>query len=208
MFRCSLRLYRSKPSLTRKVRPVPFISPSGKFSVHTLYTWNCYPEQLFSSLVATVYSRLSKLWMKRIKKNNLGYRRRDACIKASILYVITHEDNILDRFLGMINSTPLKYIHGYLLWYACSMGANNRFVYTQAYFHRFWLMFRVSRPVDKSKVSLIGKHSHHVVRGMDFKTLLSMRPDFDPYVSIWSLPDLENQCKRRPTKRDSFDWSF
>jgi hypothetical protein len=150
-FRTSERSFQSlKPE--RSVFAVPYFAASGKASNRTLYHWRAHPQQVFFSMLATIHSRVSSLVSKRFVKRTR--QLFDACFKVSALYAITHDDYILDRFLGMCRPcTPMKSVHGFLTFCVSQLDANNRFVYCHAMYQAKWLQFRVSSPRDKSRAS-------------------------------------------------------
>jgi len=149
-FRTSVRWFSTSHSRA-KYQAIPFISKSGKLSLHTFCVWKAYPEQVFFSLVSTVYSRILKILRKRYKYR---VRRRllNCAFKASILYMIFKHDSILDRFLGMTRkgAAPTRAVENFIHSMVCDLDENKRFVYSQAYFQANWLKFQVFRPCDKS----------------------------------------------------------
>jgi len=157
-YRSSLSWFNKELSL-RKFRAIPFVSKSGKFSLHTLCVWKSYPEQVLLSLISTVYSRILKILVKRFKI--VSKRVMNIAFKTSIIYTITRDNWIIDRFLGMARhgGTPIKKIESFIHFCVYELDANKRFVYSQAYFQANWLKFQVFRPCDKSNKEVrVGTH--------------------------------------------------
>lgn len=146
-------------SSQRKYRSVPFVSRSGKFSLHTLCVWRCYPEQLLASLSSTVYSRLLSVLRKRFGFA-LRSRLMNCAFKTAVTYTLTRHNWIIDRFLGMSRKgVPIKHIENHVHFCVSELDENKRFVYSQAYFQANWLKFQVFRPRDKSRdESRVGTH--------------------------------------------------
>jgi len=171
---------------------VPFVSKSGKLSANTLYLWRAYPEQVFLSMVSTVYSRILKILIKRFKY--VSRRLRDACIKVSTVYMINKDDFIIDRFLGMARKgTPIKAISNFAHFCAIQLDDDKRFVYSQALTRADWLKFQVSRPGDKS--------SKHMCHSSHLKSLLGDR--FGQNISSAWLR--EKSCDFFTTERAGLD---
>jgi len=132
---------------------IPFISKSGKFSIYTLCRWKTNPARVFATVLSTVYQRLQSLIRKR-HKYSVFKKLRKTAFKVSLLYTILHQDNIIDRFLGMTSrkqKTPIKAIYAYVYSLVCSLDGDKRFVYSQAFSQANWFMFLASRPSDKSR---------------------------------------------------------
>lgn len=160
-FRTSTRWF-SQDSSVRRVFAIPFVSKSGKLTVNTLYYWRAYPEQVYLSMVSTIYSRMLKILIKRYKR--VSRRHRDACIKVAAAYAINKDDYIVDRFLGMSHrGTPIGSISNFAHYCAIQLDDDKRFVYSQALRRADWLKFQVSRPGDKSSKHMC--HSTHL-RGL------------------------------------------
>lgn len=147
-------LRQNWPTYRRPI-PLPYIQKSGKLSMSAIAIWNAYPEQIVASVSSTVYLRLKKLLTKRHGKKNMT-ALRDVTFRCASLYAITHNDWLIDRFLGILRRKPLegkkvvkKLLHSVL----CNLGENERFVYNQIYFQISWLTFRSKRPRDKPKAN-------------------------------------------------------
>lgn len=148
----------------RKFHAIPFVSKSGKLSIHTLYLWKAYPEQVFMSVVSTVYRRLLCLHWKRFHY----VRRRDLnnLLKVSIVFVITKDSWLIDRFLGMNRTgTSKKAVTNFVHFCVSQLDGDKRFVYSQAYKQANWLKFQVLRPSDKSRE--IAKYSAHLKKNFE-----------------------------------------
>jgi len=85
----------------------------------------------------------------------------NVAFKTSILYVITRDNWVIDRFLGMASpkGASIRAAENHITFCVYALDENKRFVYSQAYFQANWLKFQVFRPRDKSseKVST-GSH--------------------------------------------------
>lgn len=162
-FRSSMRWFVSRDQLV--TNSVPYISKQCKISIYNTYRWRSYPAQTFATVASTLYRRIMNLLLKR-HSNNLSYAKglRNACIKVSLCYAITHHDYIIDRFLGMTrrkSRSPKKVVNGYVHRCVCNLDGDKRFVYSQAYTQANWLKFLVKRPSDKSRENSgrrIGSH--------------------------------------------------
>jgi hypothetical protein len=153
--RVSLRWFVSGDQLA--TNSVPYIDASGKLSIYTLYRWTSYPAQIFASMVSTSYTRMMNLLLKRHSKNFRYVKGlRNACIKVALCYIITHNDYIIDRFLGMTRrkaKAPKRVVNDFAYRCVCNLDGDKRFVYSQAYLQANWLKFLVKRPSDKSRGS-------------------------------------------------------
>jgi hypothetical protein len=162
-FRSSTRWFSQDLSF-RKVFQIPFISRSGKFSVNTLYFWRAYPEQVFMSIVSTIFCRILAILRKRFKRVNR--RLSDAIIKVATVYAINKDDYIIDRFLGMARpGTPKKLISNFAHFCAIQLDDDKRFVYSQALRRADWLKFQAHGPGDKSSKHMC--HSTHLRNLLD-----------------------------------------
>jgi hypothetical protein len=162
-YRSSLSWFNPELSV-RKYRAIPFVSQSGKLSIHTLCVWKSYPEQVIMSLVSTIYSRISKILRKRNHK--VGRRLLNSAFKCSIVYAITRNNWLIDRFLGMSLRTPIKKVEAFIHYCVCALDENKRFVYSQAYSQANWLKFQVFRPCDKSRKEVwSGSHLRNLFLG-------------------------------------------
>jgi len=78
------------------------------------------------------------------------YRR--IVTKIAIVYILTKDDWIIDRFLGMARKgTPKKVAYNFAHFCVSGLGENKRFVYSQVYQQTNWLQFQGSRPSVKSR---------------------------------------------------------
>lgn len=152
-YRTSIRWFSEHQSI-RKMFQIPFISKSGKFSINTLYFWKAYPEQIFFSVISTVYQRLLKIMTKR--HSRINRRFRDAIIKIAIVYAIIKDDTIIDRFLGMTRrgGAPIKAISNYAHYCAVQLNEDKRFVYSQAFHQANWLKFQSRGISDKFSIKM------------------------------------------------------
>jgi len=155
----------------RRFQAVPFVCKSGKLSLHTLFVWKAYPEQVIFSLISTVYFRLLSILRKRFGFN-LRSRLMNCAFKISIAYVLTRHNWLIDRFLGMSRKgSSIKTIEKHVHFCVCELDENKRFVYSQAYFQANWLKFQVFRPRDKSSEKVrIGTHLKNL--GFEDRSLL------------------------------------
>jgi hypothetical protein len=201
-FRTSTRLFESN-SPHREWFQIPYVSLSGKLSIHTLYVWKTYPQSVFYSVVSTVYQRLLKILLKRFNYK-LSRRYRDIIIKISILYILNQNDTLIDRFLGMARSrTPIKYVAGYAHYCVSDLDENKRFVYSQAYFQANWLKFQASRPSDKSRDSYHrGSHLRNLFSNefVDLNAKMREHDIFRNYVNFWRWD--------APSNFDNDEWAL
>jgi len=182
-FRSSTRWFSEELSV-RKVRQIPFISKSGKFSASTLYFWRSYPEQVFLSVVSTVYSRILAILHKRFKR--VSRRLRDSIVKVSTVYTINKDDYIIDRFLGMARpGTPMKHVSNFAHYCAIQLDDDKQFVYSQALRRADWLKFQAHGPGDKSsKYMCHSTHLRNLLGGLNEQPNLG-KYDSEKLVCFW-----------------------
>lgn len=127
---------------------IPYIDVAGKPSQCVLARWRCSPWQRLSTLVATAYSRLSRLLFKRF--GGKARKLRNLCFKAVSLAYATNQFNVIDRFLGTVKSSEA--LAGRVLRkFERKLDDSKRFVYSQVLLRQtHWLTSRSERPRDKS----------------------------------------------------------
>lgn len=158
VMRTSTRWFRSQGwSTVKRPLPVAYVENSGKISMSQLATWNCYPEQLLVTYVATIYQRLKKIIVGRhgFKDFRMSFHR--LCFMAASLHAILHDNWIIDRFLGISRSKSKKSRKGLknLLNFVLShLGDSERFVYNQINYQILWLTLRGKKPRDKPRKEL------------------------------------------------------
>lgn len=133
---------------------IPYVGKSGKFTMHRLVTWYCFPEQAVASLTSTVYTRLLKIWRGR-KKRFRDIRRLDhqLLLKVAALYTVTHSDYILDRALACLHRPgPLS---GVLRYFVRKLDDKFWFVYRQVCLQTNWLTFQSLGISDKSSRAVL-----------------------------------------------------
>jgi len=148
----SCRWFRNLPASRREEIVIPYVMNTGKFSVHALATWLCYPEQAVVSVTATVYQRLLKLFQRR--KRNLRdtkHRDKNLILKIAAYYSITHSDYFLDRMLALLGRS--KAVKGIFRSFLCRLGDKLWFVYRQVCLHTYWLTNRSLGTRDKPRMS-------------------------------------------------------
>jgi hypothetical protein len=147
------RWFRNLPASRREEIVIPYVMGNGKFSVHALATWYCYPEQAIASVTATVYQRLLKLFQRR-KRNLRDTRQRDKnfILKIAVVYTITHSDYFLDRMLALLGRS--RAVAGVFRYYLRRLGDKLWFVYRQVCLHTYWLTNRSVRTSDKPRKSV------------------------------------------------------
>jgi hypothetical protein len=185
-YRSSLSWFDNETSV-RKFHSIPFVSKSGKFSIHTLYLWKAYPEQVIFSLVSTVYRRLLSIHWKRFSYAN----RRDLnnLLKISVLYVLTRDNWVIDRFLGMDRKGQTKKsITNFIHFFVSQLDEDKRFVYSQAYKQANWLKFQVKRPSDKSRdISNCGAHLRNNFKDVHNASNKDASMAFQISVDLWRV---------------------
>jgi hypothetical protein len=156
-YRSSLSWFDKRTS-SRRFIAVPFVSKSGKFSIHTLMIWKAYPEQVLFSVISTIYRRLLCILLKRFGR--LPRSLVNNCFKAAVYYSINKNDWFIDRFLGISRKMiPKKKAVNFVHYCVSNLDGDKRFVYSQAYQQANWLKFQVFRPSDKSREqSVFGSH--------------------------------------------------
>jgi hypothetical protein len=99
----------------------------------------------------------------------------NSAFKISAVYVLTRDNWLLDRFLGMARKgLPLKQVEKFTHFCVCELDENKRFVYSQVYFQANWLKFQVFRPRDKSS-NKVSAGSH--LRNLGFSSVSPLNDD-------------------------------
>jgi len=109
--------------------------------------------QLIGSVMATTYSRLRSVIIKRhgIRVASSNYK---IIFDVAALYASTYDDWIIDRFLGISRKKKhWKPIRKILHSLVVGLSDSQRFVYSQALNQAHWLTSRSERPGDKLSIS-------------------------------------------------------
>lgn len=183
-YRTSLSWFNAETSV-KKFHAIPFVSRSGKFSINTLYFWKAYPEQVIFSLVSTVYRRLLTIHWKRF--SYVGRRDLNNLLKVATLYVITRDNWIIDRFLGMSRKgTSKKKVTNFIHYFVSHLDDDKRFVYSQALKQANWLKFQVLRPSDKSReLEACGAHLRNNFKDVHHSSSSDASMAFKISVDLW-----------------------
>jgi hypothetical protein len=181
-YRTSTRWFDSGSSV-RKTHHIPYVSISGKFSIHTLYIWKAFPEQVLFSMISTVYSRLLRISLKRNIK--LTRRHRNDLVKVATVYTITKDDWVIDRFLGICKES-VKKATGFVHFCVFNLDDDKRFVYSQAWQHAHWLKFQAYGPSDKSSKRINGgTHLRNFCEASDLYMWKTV--SFKELVNFWEV---------------------
>jgi hypothetical protein len=151
--RQSVRWIKDYNPKCRRVIGLPFINHAGKMSFNNVVRWYCHPLQAIASITATVFQRLQTLLIRR-HKTKYAFGCREDTFRAALLYTITSDTWILDRFIGVMRRKerkPLKYLFGK---FVAKLDEDQQFVYSQALQQANWLTFRAERPRDKSRAEI------------------------------------------------------
>jgi hypothetical protein len=152
--RTSQRWIHATPS--REVYRIPYYDKLGNNTGTTLARWRCFPEQMISTSVSTVFSRI-KQYALRHNKMHIVERNQERLLKVSFLYATTGNSYLWDRTLHFTRNLeklgPL--IHKYMLRFLCKADDYIRFVYNHVCSQAKWLLFRAERPRDKSAPHLL-----------------------------------------------------
>lgn len=215
-FKESKRWYIS--AYARRMYNVPYIDYCGRIHATTVGRWYCEPEQLFATLVATVYKRL----VGNCARNNLKKRRprNDLLFQASLLYVIKKDSSFFLRVLCMLSRRQYTELRKYLCFVKHRLDANKRFLYGQACQSASWLQHRTRRPSgrterDKSRLDDCASRSQHTRASVTERALTSDSERWsDTFVSdhlrnssvminlasrlkvhrLWRTPSFKNTC--------------
>lgn len=130
---------------------VPFIDRLGRFSGHAVYSWSCDPRSLISTVTSTIANRLVS-YAKRHNKWFVIKRYLRPMLEAAAYYAFSKNLHFWDRILYFVRNLTKcgKLIHRLRLFFTSKWDDNKRFVYSQVIFQTNWLLFRASRPRDKS----------------------------------------------------------
>jgi hypothetical protein len=185
-YRSSTSWFNTETSV-KKFHAIPFVSKSGKFSIYTLYYWKAYPEQVIFSLVTTVYRRLLTIHWKRFSYAKT--RDLNNLLKISIVYVLTRDNWIIDRFLGMNRKgSSKKAITNFIHYFVSQLDDDKRFVYSQAFKQANWLKFQVFRPSDKSRdIMKCGSHLRNNFLDVNHASNLDASSAFQISVDLWKV---------------------
>jgi len=118
----------------------------------------------------------------------------NAAFKTSIVYVLTKDNWVIDRFLGMSRKgKSIKSIENHTMFCVSELDENKRFVYSQAYFQANWLKFQVFRPRDKSSEKVnVGSHLRSLgisdVRQLDDNNRISST--FQICSNLWEVDSI------------------
>jgi len=193
--RSSKRWFANEDWSSREKRPYPmaFISKSGKISMSHCATWVAHPEQVLATYTSTIYLRLRRIIVRRHGLKEFK-RISGVCFRAASLHAITHDNWIIDRFLGILRKkSGKKAIASILHLVMCNLGDNERFVYNQICHQILWLTFRSERPRDKPNKEVprfippIPKRKRKGKQGSD-----CMYPAFAEAPKVWNLVDWRN----------------
>jgi len=133
----------------RCLRAMPFITPEGFISSNTVYYTRCTSSMWFSSVVSTVYDRITsrrKRWSRGTKR---ARRNDDLCLKTAILYVLTLDGSFLTRSVECQKRND-KAAGKMIYAKSRNVDAQTRFWYDQAVKAASWLKRRGGNPRDKS----------------------------------------------------------
>jgi len=147
----STRWYSSPPPIKGRWT-LPFIDNQGKFTGSGLYTWHCDPRSYISTVVATISRRL-EVYARRHNRYHIVKGYLNQLIRVAYYYAVTKNDYLMDRILFFLRDLKKRgnLIHRVLLVFMSKRDANFRFVYSHVCSQAKWLLFRASRPRDKSR---------------------------------------------------------
>lgn len=130
--------------------------------------------------------------------------------KVAALYSITHDDWLLDRFLGMTRKgrASQKSIHGFLKYSASRMDDTHRFVYGQLLLQRRWLEFHGKAPCDKSKVGFIPEHVLNLFKNEPITKIIRAKVDFDSLAKVDQNPLGAIKSLKSPPTHDGGELRF
>jgi len=169
-----------------------------------LATWNCFPEQLLATYVATVYQRLKKILVGRHGLKNFRMLFHRLCFQASALHTILHDNWIIDRFLGISRSKakePRKGLKNLLNFVLCNLGDSERFVYNQINYQILWLTLRGKKPRVKPSKELYYLVPPKQTSQRGGKTTKQDYPSFMQSALTWK------KIEWRAMNKIEYDWS-
>jgi hypothetical protein len=145
--------------------PLPHIDRLGKFTGTSQCLWQCAPQQWFATVVATVAKRLCS-YARRHNKSYICSRYYAVLSRVAGYYVLTKNCYVMDRILYFLRNLKNrgKLIHPLLLSFVAKLDENKRFVYSQVCYQTNWLLFRATKPRDKSKFVYRKVKTHPIVQ--------------------------------------------
>jgi hypothetical protein len=151
----STRWYDMPPPIKGRF-VLPFIDDQGKFTGSGLYTWYCDPRSYISTVVATISRRL-EVYARRNNRYHIVRCYLNQIVRVAYYYAVTKNDYLMDRVLFFLRDLKKrgKLIHRVLLRFLSKRDENFRFVYSHVCSQAKWLLFRVSRPRDKSRFTKV-----------------------------------------------------
>lgn len=130
---------------------VPFIDKLGFYTGHLVYKWSCDPRSLITTVVSTITKRIVD-YAHRHNKKSVVRKYKKPLFQAAAYYAFTKNSYFWDRILYFSRNLEKNgmLIHRLRLFFSSKWDDNKRFVYSQVIFQTNWLLFRASRPRDKS----------------------------------------------------------
>lgn len=122
----------------RDVYSVPYIDRSGLVHAYTLGVWKCNPFQLYSTIVSTVFKRLSSLNRKIRPKFRIEH---GLLLKVAMHYVYSNDDSWYKRCLSMLFNKG-KGLLGFVYKKFKQVDTNTRFLYDQVLKNTSWFQRR------------------------------------------------------------------
>jgi len=133
----------------RCLRAMPFITREGYVSYNTVYYTRCTSSMWFSSVVSTVYDRITSRRRRWSRDGKRARRNDDLCLQIAILYVLTLDGSFLTRTVEASkhnDASARKMVYSK----SRNVDAPTRFWYDQAVKAASWLKRRGGNPRDKS----------------------------------------------------------
>lgn len=131
---------------------IPLIDRLGRFTGFNVYRWDCNPSSVISTVISTICSRI-RAYSHRHNKFKTVLRFLPQLLRASTVYALTRNSYFWDRVLFVARDLATRghLLHKISLYYLAKLDENKRFVYSQASYQAYWLLFRAKRPRDKSR---------------------------------------------------------
>jgi predicted DNA-binding protein len=130
---------------------IPMIDDWGKFTGTTAHRTIMKPSSYIATVVATINNRALK-WVGRHQAIRNARKLRGVISSASYIYAITKNLWFWDRFLYLSKNLArnAQVLRGIIKKYLGRLDDYTRFVHSQVTIQTNWLLFRASRPRDKS----------------------------------------------------------
>jgi hypothetical protein len=133
---------------------LPYIDFSGRMSPSKVALWKCHPAQAVASITSTIYSRITRVMIKR-HGTRFTFKLQPEILKVAATYALTQNNFVMNRFYGIYRKkNSAKPIQCVISKFVRNMDVDQRFVYSQVLSQTHWLTHRSERPRVKSEKNI------------------------------------------------------